>query len=370
MVVGVSALIIVNSVMSGFQETIRERLLCGNAHLIITRKGGFLYKRDFVEKALNKVKEVKSYEGFVFVSAMAVSENGYSSGASLRGCEVEKEPLVTGIPQKLIAGNWKRFSQEKNCAVIGRILAENLGVTVGDSLKFIVSYGSIPEVLNLSVCGIFEVGMYQFDSSLVLVHLDFLQKALGLEGVLNGIMVNVGDVSNISKAEKTLKKILGPSYSVQDWISLNKNLFSSLKLEKLAMFLILTLIILVASFNISSLLAMNVNAKSKDIAILKAIGAKNELVLKVFVLKGLMIGVLGTLIGELIGITISVAGEHFKVIKLPPDVYYVDHLPFKLHAGDCLLAGILAILISFLASLYPSLKAVKTDPIKILRTVE
>jgi lipoprotein-releasing system permease protein len=143
-----------------------------------------------------------------------------------------------------------------------------------------------------------------------------------------------------------------------------------LKLEKLAMFLILTLIILVASFNISSLLAMNVNAKSKDIAILKAIGAKNELVLKVFVLKGLMIGVLGTLIGELIGITISVAGEHFKVIKLPPDVYYVDHLPFKLHAGDCLLAGILAILISFLASLYPSLKAVKTDPIKILRTVE
>jgi lipoprotein-releasing system permease protein len=177
-------------------------------------------------------------------------------------------------------------------------------------------------------------------------------------------------LESVKGVEREIEKTLGRDYVAEDWISLNKSLFSALKLEKLAMFLILTLIVIVASFNISSLLMMNVNNRAREIAILKTVGTLNGFILKVFVLQGFFIGLIGTAIGEVLGIGISIFGEKYKLIPLPPDVYYIDHLPFKLHPTDCLVAAAAAILISTVATIYPALRAAKTDPVKVLRMGE
>jgi len=377
-VVGVAALIIVNSVMTGFQDAIKERLLSANADVIVLKKGGKpFYRYDYALRKIEEIPHVVGAEPFIYVPVMAVGSTAEtSSSASIRGCDPKLEPKVTAIPKHMVLGDWELFKSAKNGVVIGRILADNLGITVGDTLKVIspmgkkTPFGVIPRTAKFTVVGIFEVGMYQFDSSLILAHLEDVRKAFGFGDAVSGIMVNVDRLENVPLVKKKIEEVLGEEYSVQDWISLNKSLFSALKLEKLAMFLILTLIVLVASFNISSLLMMNVNNRAREIAILKAMGALNSFILKVFVLQGLFIGVIGTVIGEVIGISVAYLGEKYKLIPLPPDIYYIDHLPFKLHPLDCAVAAVAAILISVLATIYPSLKAARTEPVKVLRMGE
>ncbi|SMP14086.1 lipoprotein-releasing system permease protein [Desulfurobacterium pacificum] len=376
-IVGVAALIIVNAVMTGFQDAIKQRLLSSNADIIVMKGGKPFDNYDYVERRIAKLPHVTGTEPFLYVPVMAVSSDASSAAsASIRGCYPDKEKRVTDLPEKIILGDWEIFKRDKDGAVIGKILADTLGVTLGDKIKVIsplgrkTPFGIIPRTATFRVDGIFEVGMYQFDSSLILAHIDTVRKKFGFGNVVTGIMVKVDNPDNVKIVEKEIQKVLGQGYYAEDWISLNKNLFSALKLEKLAMFLILTLIVIVASFNISSLLMMNINAKAKDIAILKTVGADNSLILKIFIFQGFLIGLIGTIIGEVIGIGISILGEKYKLIPLPPDVYYIDHLPFNLHASDCITAAVAAIIISVIATIYPSLKAAKTEPVKILRSGE
>ncbi len=377
-VVGVGALIVVNSVMTGFQDAIKERLLSANADIIVMRKdAGPFIRYKYALKKIEETKHVKGAEPFVYIPVMAVgSSSNTASSASLRGCLPKVEPKITSIPKHMVLGDWELFKRSKDGVVIGRILADNLGITVGDRIKLIsplgvkTPFGVIPKSATFTVVGIFEVGMYQFDSSLILGKLSKVKEAFGLGEGVSGIMVKVDDLKNLKEVERQIRQVLGNGYSVQDWISLNKSLFSALKLEKLAMFLILTLIVLVASFNISSLLMVNVNNRSREIAILKAMGAQNNFILKVFILQGLLVGLIGTVIGEVIGVAVSLLGEKYKLIPLPPDVYYIDHLPFKLHISDCISAAVAAVLISAVATIYPALKAAKTEPVKVLKTGE
>jgi lipoprotein-releasing system permease protein len=377
-IVGVGALIVVNAVMSGFQDAIKERLLSANADVIVMKKGGGgFYKYEYAERKILELPHVTGAEPFLYVPVMATTGRAdTSASASLRGCVPEKEPEVTSIPKHLILGDWELFKRNPRGAVIGIQLANSLGVTLGDKIKLIspigekTPFGIFPKTAVYTVVGIFEVGMYQFDSSLILAHLDSVKRDFGFGDLVSGIMVKVDDLKNVKLVEKEIEKTLGSNYTAQDWISLNKSLFSALKLEKLAMFLILILIVLVASFNISSLLMVNVNSKAKDIAILKTVGAFNTFVMKIFVLQGFFIGLIGTVIGEILGISISIIGEKYKLIHLPPDVYYIDHLPFRLHISDCLISAVLAILISTLATVYPAYRASKTDPVKVLRMGE
>ena len=377
-VVGVAALIVVNSVMTGFQDAIKERLLSANADIIVLKKGGKpFYRYDYALRKIEEIPHVVGAEPFIYVPVMAVGSSSVaSSSASIRGCDPSLEPKVTAIPRHMVLGDWELFKNARNGVVIGRILADNLGITLGDTLKVIspmgkrTPFGIIPRTAKFRVVGIFEVGMYQFDSSLILAHIDDVRKAFGLGDSVTGIMVKVNRLESVPLVKKKIEAVLGNDYSVQDWISLNKSLFSALKLEKLAMFLILTLVVLVASFNISSLLMMNVNNRAREIAILRAMGALDSFILKVFVLQGLFIGVIGTLIGEVLGISIALLGEKYRLIPLPPDVYYIDHLPFKLHPLDCVVAAVAAILISVLATVYPSLRAARTEPVKVLRMGE
>ncbi len=376
-IVGVAALIIVNSVMSGFQDAIKQKLLSSNADIIVMKGGKPFDNYDYVERRIAKLPHVTGTESFLYVPVMAVSSDTSSAAsASIRGCYPDKEKRVTDLPEKIILGDWEIFKRDKNGVVIGKILADTLGVTLGDKIKVIsplgrkTPFGIIPRTATFRVDGIFEVGMYQFDSSLILAHIDTVRKKFGFGNVATGIMVKVDNPDNTKLVEKEIEKTLGKGYYAEDWISLNKNLFSAMKLEKLAMFLILALIVIVASFNISSLLMMNVNVRAKDIAILKTVGADNSLILKIFIFQGFLIGLIGTTIGEIVGIGISVLGEKYKLIPLPPDVYYIDHLPFNLHISDCIVAAVGAIIISIVATIYPSLKAAKTEPAKILRSGE
>ncbi len=376
--VGVAALIVVNAVMSGFQDAIKERLLSANADIIVMKRGGGgFYRYRYAERKIAELPHVVGTEPFLYVPVMATTGRAdTSASASLRGCVPEKEPKVTSIPKHLILGDWELFEENPRGAVIGIQLANALGVTLGDKIKLIspigerTPFGIFPKTAVYTVMGIFEVGMYQFDSSLVLAHLKSVKEDFGFGDLVSGIMVKVDNLKNVKSVERKIEETLGSNYTAQDWISLNKSLFSALKLEKLAMFLILILIVLVASFNISSLLMVNVNSKAKDIAILKTVGALDGFVTKIFVLQGFFIGLIGTIAGEILGISVSILGEKYKLIHLPPDVYYIDHLPFRLHFWDCLISAVLAILISTIATVYPALKAAKTDPVKVLRMGE
>ncbi len=377
-VVGVAALIVVNAVMTGFQDAIKERLLSANADIIVMRRGGAPFvKYRYAERKISEIPHVVGTEPFIYVPVMATTGRAdTASSASLRGCVPEKEPKVTSIPKHIVLGDWELFKRNPNGVVIGRQLADTLGVTLGDQIKLIspigrkTPFGVFPRTATYTVVGIFEVGMYQFDSSLVLAHIETVRRDFGFGDLVTGIMVKVDKLESVKGVEREIEKTLGRDYVAEDWISLNKSLFSALKLEKLAMFLILTLIVIVASFNISSLLMMNVNNRAREIAILKTVGALNGFILKVFVLQGFFIGLIGTAIGEVLGIGISIFGEKYKLIPLPPDVYYIDHLPFKLHPTDCLVAAAAAILISTVATIYPALRAAKTDPVKVLRMGE
>ena len=376
-VVGVAALIIVNAVMTGFQDAIKERLLSSNADIIVMKRSGAFYQYDYAERKIRKLPHVKGTEPFIYIPVMATS-TGFSSAssASLRGCDPDKELEVTDIPKKLLIGDWQLFKNAKDGVVIGRILADNLGVTIGDRITLLspmgrkTPFGIIPRSVSFRIVGIFEVGMYQFDSGLILAHIDEVREKFGLGDIVTGIMVRLDDPENAKLVEAKIEETLGEDFIAQDWISLNKSLFSALKLEKLAMFLILTLIVIVASFNISSLLMMNVNARARDIAILKTVGAFDSFILKLFIFQGLMIGIVGTVIGEAVGIGISILGEKYRLIPLPPDVYYIDHLPFNLHISDCIVAAVAAIIISVLATIYPARKAARTEPVKVLRMGE
>jgi lipoprotein-releasing system permease protein len=375
-IVGVAALIVVNAVMTGFQDSIRERLLSSNADIIVMKKTSSFTEYREAEEVLRKIPHVKGVESFVYLPVMATSSNLLAQSASLRGCYPEKEPTVTNIPKKLVLGSWEIFKKEKEGVVIGSTLANNLGITVGDKITLLspkgrkTPFGFIPRTASFKVVGIFEVGMYQFDSSLILAHIEEVRKKFGFKDEATGIMVKIDNLDNLELVKKEIEKKLGKDFIVEDWISLNKSLFSALKLEKLAMFLVLVLIVIVASFNISSLLMMNVNAKAKDIAILKTVGAEDSFILKVFMVQGLIIGIIGTIIGEILGVSIAILGEKYKLIPLPADVYYIDHLPFKIHILDCILAAVCAVAISILATIYPARRASKTEPVKVLKMGE
>jgi len=214
---------------------------------------------------------------------------------------------------------------------------------------------------------IFEIGMFEYDANLVLTAMKPAQEFFGFKDAISGIELRLKDIYRAPEVKKQLQESLGLRYLVLDWMQMNKNLFSALKLEKFAMFVILVLIILVASFNIISNLIMNVIEKSREIAILKAIGATNKSIMTIFMLQGLFIGLIGTFTGITGGYLLGVILNKYQIIKLPADVYYLSHLPVKMSLFDFVTVSLSAIIISFVATLYPAWQAAKLNPVEPLR---
>jgi len=372
--VGVMALLVVLSVMSGFQEDLQKKILGANAHIIIRDYKGTMSDTAGIAEKLTANKEVLSYAPFVIGQVM-VSFNNRAHGVYIRGIRPEIEAKTTEILSHIKSGDFRRLSEDKEIPgiIIGKELAANLGAMLDDKINVVSPVGEIgpmgmlPKIKQFRVVAIFEIGMFEYDANLVLTAMNPAQEFFGMKDSISGIELRLKDIYKAPEVKKQLQESLGIRYIVLDWMQMNKNLFSALKLEKFAMFVILVLIILVASFNIISNLIMNVIEKSREIAILKAIGATNKSIMTIFMLQGLFIGLIGTVSGITGGYLLGVVLNKFQIIKLPADVYYLSHLPVKMSLFDFVTVALAAIIISFAATLYPAWQAAKLNPVEPLR---
>jgi lipoprotein-releasing system permease protein len=372
--VGVMALLVVLSVMSGFHEDLQRKILGVNAHiLLLSYKGPVVEYKELLEK-IKEEKDVISASPFVLGQVMA-SSGKRAHGVYLRGVDPSLELKTTEIGKYIKEGNLDDLKVKGNIPgiILGRELAGNLGIFRGDMINIISPVGEIgplgmlPKVKQFKVIAIFEVGMYEYDSNLALTNLSDAQEFFGMGDSVSGLELKIKDVYNAKNVREDIQKSLGFPYYGRDWMQMNKNLFAALKLEKFAMFVILVLIVLVASFNIVGTLIMNVIEKSREIAILKAMGATNKGIMAIFMIQGLFIGLAGTTLGIIGGYILGYILNNYQIIKLPADVYYLSHLPVKMKFIDFISVSGSAILISFFATIYPAWQAARLNPVEPLR---
>lgn len=371
---GVMALLVVLSVMSGFHEDLQRKILGVNAHVVVLDYKGSLDSPVRVIEKIKGEKDIVSASPFVLGQVM-VSFGGKGQGVYLRGVDPAQEAKTTDIARHLKSGKLEDLESGDGLPgiIIGKELANRLGVFRNDAISVLSPTGEIgplgmlPRIKSFKVVGIFEVGMFEYDSNLVITGLKPAQEFFGLKDAVTGIQIRVSDIYKASAVREKLQKLLGYPYNARDWMQMNRNLFSALKLEKFAMFVILVLIILVASFNIVSTLIMNVIEKQREIAILKTMGSTNGGIMAIFMFQGFIIGLIGTVVGLVGGYVLSYVLNTYQIIKLPPDIYYLSHLPVKMSLSDFLSVSLSAILISFLSTLYPAWQAAKLNPIEPLR---
>ena len=389
--VGVTALIIVLSVMNGFEDNLKEKILGVNANVVVTSLGKGMRDYNEVSEKVRTVPGVTGASPFTYNQAM-ISSSGGVVGAVIRGMDTKSAAEVTVLPGRVKEGDVEGINAPfaepaANGAaklpgiVIGKELARNLAVDVGDTVNVISPMGTmtpagpVPRLAAFKVVGIFELGMYEYDSNLAFISIGNAQRFFRLGDTVSGVEVKIKDIYQAAAVADDIMLELKGNYWTRTWMDMNRNLFSALRLEKVAMFIILTLIILVAALNIISTLIMVVMEKGKDIAILKSLGATGGSIMKIFMIEGLIIGLVGTFLGTALGLAIALNLEkivsfverafHFKV--LPPSVYYIDKFPSKVDPTVVVAIVVISIGISFIATLYPSWQASRFDPVEGLR---
>lgn len=375
--VGVIALIVVLSVYSGFTNGLRDQILGVNSHIIVQSLGGPMTNHTLIRDRILTVKDVNGATPYLYTQTLLSSARG-GSGVVLRGINPDTAVNVVGLSDQMIRGSIHNLSQEKGERVaniiLGKNLASELRVALDDRIRLIspsgplTPMGIIPKVTTCRVAGIFETGMYEYDSSLAYMSLENVQNFLGLGDVVHGIEVKVSksELSNADKIGTEIIDTLGPGYIAKDWMMMNRNLFAAFKLEKIGMFIAMALIILVAALNIISALVMVVMEKSKDIAILKSMGASSGSIMKIFFLQGLVIAFSGTTLGVAGGLGLCHLLSKYQFIELPSNVYPMTTLPIEVLPGDVLIIAASSIAITLLATLYPSWKASTVQPAEVL----
>ena len=389
---GVAALIIVLAVMNGFETDLRNKILGINSHIILMQYSGAMRDYQRVMREVVQVPGVVAATPFIYSQAML--KNGSNvTGIVLRGLSTEDALKVINLG-KIREGKLDDLgNQGKNIPglkpelaglpgiIIGRELAKNLGVFLHETV-YVVSpsgvatpMGMVPRMKPFLVVGIFESGFFEYDSTLAYISLKNCQEFLGMGEMVTGIEIRVDDIYKADRIAKQIEQKLGFPYWGRNWMEMNKNLFSALKLEKRVMFLILSLIVLVAAFNIISALIMIVMEKNKDIAILKTMGATRAGIMKIFIFQGLIVGAIGTFLGCIAGLAVAFNLEvlsrfvenlfGFKI--LPGDVYYLSELPSHVNYSDVGIIILGTLLISFLSTIYPSWRASRLDPAEALR---
>jgi lipoprotein-releasing system permease protein len=390
---GVMALIVVIAVMTGFGQNLRDKILGTNSHIVVTQliNGGMEDYENVLER-IKTVPDVRDAAPFILKQVMLTFRQR-SSGVVVRGVDPEREGNISDLQKNLTEGKLVYLDRapprpsrddsgiQRKGIILGVELARSLGVSTGDVLGMMspsvrmTPLGIIPKIKMVEVVGIFESKMYEYDSNLAFISLSSAQKMFGMKDRVSGIEIKVDDIDAAGRIAAHIQEKLGGPYYARDWMQMNKNLFSALKLEKITMFIILILIILVAAFNIISTLFMVVMDKAKDIAVLKSMGATRASIMKIFSMQGLIIGVCGTALGCIAGFSIvpnlnEIVGfieRLFDIKAFPSDVYYLDELPSQIQYYDSFLIIVFSILICFLASLYPAWRASRLDPVEGLR---
>ena len=394
--IGVAALVVVLGVYNGFTTDIRDKILGANAHIIVSGPLAALTARpsdaefdalrndaphlsgiDAVLKRIDATPGVVGSTPFLYAEGMLSSPRGVK-GVVLRGIDPKTAPSVLSMLDNLTSGSLAGLTPSVEGAppgvLIGNELAQRLGRTVGSRVNLLspsgqkTTAGFQPRIRPYRVAGIFQTGRFEYDSSLGFISLAAGRDLLGLPpDQISGIEVTVKDVYKADKVAAELQEELGPLASVRTWMDMNANLFAALKLEKIGMFILLAMVVLIGSFSIVTTLVMLVMEKTHDIAILMSMGATKGMIRRIFMLQGTIIGVVGTLLGYVLGIGLALLLQRYQFIKLPPGVYTLDHLPILLDWVDIVVVGVSAMTLCFLATIYPARQASSLEPAEALR---
>lgn len=376
---GVAALIIVISVMNGFQQEVRARILGMTAHINLTAWDQRLPDWPTAAQRVNQQPHVTGSAPFIRGEVMLANQN-YTSASIIRGIDPQLESQISEVDDKMLQGQLAQLQAGDYSIILGKELADNLAVGVGDKVTVITPQasttpvGMMPRFKRFTVVGIFQIGTYLYDRSLALIHLEDAAKLYRLEGAIHGLQVQTDDLFQAPILANQLRQHY-PAYNIQDWTQQHSNYFKAVKIEKTMMFIILTLIIAVAAFNIISTLMMVVTDKQADIAILRTLGLTPLRVMGIFMVQGTLIGSIGTLLGVGCGVTVALNLDTIIPYLeaaigrqlFPSGVYYIDQVPSDLHWNEVgFIAGI-AFALSLLATVYPAWRASQTQPAEALR---
>jgi lipoprotein-releasing system permease protein len=374
---GVTALIVVISVMNGFHEDIRDKIIGTNAHVVVSS-----YTKEGIYNYEEKTEEIKKIQHVVaaapyYMGQVMLKYNDRVEGLVLWGVEPDSITKVNNLQKNIVKGDIDFITKElpdgKRGIILGKELMNMLGAELGDEVTVIspvfqqTAMGMIPKMSKMSVVGVFEAGMYDYDTTFAYASLDTVQKLFNKPDVATGIAIKADKLENASIVASEIHRKF-TSVWARDWMSMNKNLFSALKIEKIAMFIILLLVVLVAAFNIASTLIMIVMRKTKDIGILKSMGASSRDILNIFIIQGVATGIIGSIIGFAVGVLICVYLKAYPV-AMPGggSVYYVDKLAVSLKLNEVIIIPVCSVIISFVATLYPAYQAAKLDPVEAVR---
>ncbi|MDT3693541.1 MAG: FtsX-like permease family protein [Mucispirillum sp.] len=378
LMLGTATLILVVSVMSGFTNNLKEKMMGTNSDIVIT-DFSTVPVRDY-KKLMQEVKKIKGVKAAApFVNTQAVSMSGSGvSGIIIKGIDADLEKTVSKISSFITFGSLDdikvRKEGEPYGILLGKDLAFSLMAGVGDTITLISPqlnrgpFGLNPKMRSFIVKGIFDTGVYEYNASMAYVSIEAAQEFIGLkENSVTGISVSAEQGINSIDLTYTINQQIENKYWARDWLSMNQSLFSALELEKYAMFIVLTLIIIVASFSIVSMIAITVKDKQKDIAILRAYGASSSCIRSIFIRQGLIVGIIGTALGNITALLLSILVTKYKLIRLPEDIYFMDSLPLNIDYHVYLFVSVCAVLITFLASLFPSNQSAKMNIVDGIR---
>ena len=372
---GVMALIVVLSVMNGFRADLMSKILGVNSHILVLSLTGPFNDYQKAAEKVDKVEGVIASTPFIYTQVM-INNSGQVSGAVLRGVDPESAGAVVTFKSMIKDGSITSLGKKIDgipSIIIGGELAKQIGAHPGTVITVISPEGKLtplgrtPNTRRFKVAAIFDSGMYEYDASMVYISLKEAQDFLALRDKVTGLEVRVEDVYKSDKISRKVQKVLGYPYWTKDWKVMNRSLFSALKLEKLTMFVILTMIVLVGALNIISTLVMVVMEKTRDVAILRAMGASARSIMTIFMFQGLLVGVVGTFAGLASGLGLCQLLAKYKFINLPADVYYISTLPVQVEVADVSFVAAAAVVISFLATLYPSWYASRLNPVESFR---
>ncbi len=371
--IGVAALIIVLSVMNGFQTDVKERIVDVNAHIIILK-----YFNDpiddeqinYILDSINTMSEVVSASPFIYSKGLIKSKN-YTTGMIIRGFDPSDSSEAAILSKHIKFGILPKSSDQ---IMIGIDMAEAIRAHTDDTVYIATPFGStetltdlIPQINSFHVAAIFDAGMYQYNAELVYMPIKTASSILGLKGGVSGIELRIKDIYSAQKIATRIEEKLGYPYRTNNWIDLNSSLFSALALEKKLMFILLLLIIIVAAFNIITTLIMIVMEKTTEIGILKALGLSHNDIMRVFLYQGFIINIIGTILGVIVGLIACYFLSKYQFINIPGNVYLLDELPVQVRAMDVFLTVIISNSVSFIATLYPAFKAARMNPVEAIK---